>query len=115
MTKPPQIRFERGTFATLSPAHMRLPVLRPSVLSSATKEEFIFADGPQNVRARKSKTKRGQGRPPRDLVGRDSILRKTRELLKHKPPSELSRVDIAAYCGVIPVLSGTISVRPTAF
>lgn len=58
----------------------------------------------RNVRPRKTKAKRGKGRPPRNLVGRDSIIRATRELLKHKAPSELTRVNIAAYCGIDPGL-----------
>ncbi len=58
----------------------------------------------KTVRPSKAKVKRGKGRPPRDLVGRESILRSTRELLKQKAPSELSRVNIAAYCGVDPGL-----------
>jgi AcrR family transcriptional regulator len=50
------------------------------------------------------RTKRGKGRPPHDQVGRDTIIKLTRELLKFKPPSELTRVEIAAYCGIDPGL-----------
>lgn len=52
----------------------------------------------------RKRTKRGKGRPPHDQVGRDTIIKLTRELLKQRSPSELTRVEIAAYCGIDPGL-----------
>jgi TetR/AcrR family transcriptional regulator len=50
--------------------------------------------------------KRGQGRPkdPNALVGRDAIINATRELLRHRPPSAVTRADIARFAQVDPAL-----------
>jgi AcrR family transcriptional regulator len=45
---------------------------------------------------------RRSGRPdhPRNAVGREAIIAATRELLKLKPPSALSRIEIARFAGI---------------
>lgn len=85
-------------------------------MASATK---IKGEKPHSKR-RAPFRKRGQGRPkgPKALVGRDAIVRSTRELLKHKPPSALTRADIARFAKVDPALIryyfGTIEALLTA-
>ncbi len=50
--------------------------------------------------------RRGKGRPddPSKLVGRDAIIRATREFLKTNPPASVNRLAIARFAGVDPAL-----------
>jgi TetR/AcrR family transcriptional regulator len=50
--------------------------------------------------------KRSKGRPhdPESAVGREALIRATRELLKTMPPAKVTRLDIARHAGVDPSL-----------
>src|SRR4051812_7900415 len=53
-------------------------------------------------RATRAGKPRRSGRPdhPRNAVGREAIIAATRDLLKLKPPSALSRIEIARFAGI---------------
>jgi TetR/AcrR family transcriptional regulator len=57
------------------------------------------------AKARK-KRQRKQGRPNKGapVVGRDTLIAATRELMKSKPPGQITRLDIARAAGVDPAL-----------
>ena len=50
--------------------------------------------------------KRSKGRPydPDSAVGRDALIKATRELLRTVPPAKMTRLDIARHAGVDPAL-----------
>src|SRR5262245_5780132 len=52
------------------------------------------------------RTKRKQGRPHKDkpAVGPEALIAATRELMKTKPPAQITRLDIARVAGVDPGL-----------
>jgi AcrR family transcriptional regulator len=53
-------------------------------------------------RAARPRKRRRSGRPghTQNAVGRDAIIAATRELLKIKPPAEVSQIDIARFAGI---------------
>lgn len=95
-----------GSGAGKGRARARRTGPRPSKeapLNAALRSAKLGAAKPQAPRKAK---KRSKGRPhdPESAVGREALIRATRELLKTMPPAKVTRLDIARHAGVDPSL-----------